>query len=228
MSSYPSNADGGPPRSVDVNAGVKPTSTEKKRVIKPVVTDGVIQQKRPLGRRIKENLFSDDAGGVGKYVLMGVLLPAFKDMIVDAGQAALIRAVHGANAPGARTGGAIVAGSIANSVGQFGNFNYGTKSVWADPRKQVAAPETMGMNVQGINFQDIIINNRPAAEKIIQEMGELLQNYGSVTVGDLYDLIGVTTDDFPVENYGWRGLPGAGIQRVPNGYLLVLPRPERI
>ena len=44
------------------------------------------------------------------------------------------------------------------------------------------------------------------------------------TIGDLYDLVGMT-GDFTDNKWGWDNLSRASTTRVRDGYILVLPRP---
>ena len=54
-------------------------------------------------------------------------------------------------------------------------------------------------------------------------MGELIETYGQVTVGDLYDIVGITGEHTD-ELYGWLNVGTAKAERVRDGYLLRLPK----
>lgn len=49
---------------------------------------------------------------------------------------------------------------------------------------------------------------------------------GQVSVGDLWDLMGVTNDSTDY-NYGWYNLDDAFIKGIPGGFRLVLPHTYR-
>ena len=51
-----------------------------------------------------------------------------------------------------------------------------------------------------------------------------IREYDRVSVGDLWDLMGVTPDNTDY-NYGWHSLDDAYIKGIPGGYRLILPRP---
>ena len=75
------------------------------------------------------------------------------------------------------------------------------------------------------NFDEIILATRHEAEEVIDRLFDLISRYETATVADLYELVGEDrsyTDD----KWGWTDIRGAGVQRVRNGYLLNLPRPE--
>lgn len=55
-------------------------------------------------------------------------------------------------------------------------------------------------------------------------MGNILDQFGSVSVGEMYTLLNITgsyTDD----KYGWEDLRGARVEAVRGGFLINLPRP---
>ena len=54
-------------------------------------------------------------------------------------------------------------------------------------------------------------------------MDELIDQYGVVSVGDLYDLVGVT-GAYTDNNYGWTDLRTASVVRTRDGYMIKLPR----
>ena len=61
------------------------------------------------------------------------------------------------------------------------------------------------------------------ANDVLDQLGDMLDRYGLVRVGDLYDLMGWKfnhTDN----NYGWRDLRTARIVRERDQYILKLPR----
>ena len=73
------------------------------------------------------------------------------------------------------------------------------------------------------NYDDIILESRGEAELVIDRMREYIDSYGIVTVAELYEFIGVTKD-YTTRNYGWTNLDTARVNRVREGYLLVLPQ----
>ena len=55
-------------------------------------------------------------------------------------------------------------------------------------------------------------------------MNEIISQYGVVSIGDLYDLADVSTDNFTVNKYGWTDISGCKAIRVREGYILKLPK----
>ena len=69
-----------------------------------------------------------------------------------------------------------------------------------------------------------MIPTRGEAEQILEVMDEYLDKYKQVSVADLYDFVGITSDNFTNNNYGWTDIRNAQIYHVRYGYKLKLPR----
>ena len=54
-------------------------------------------------------------------------------------------------------------------------------------------------------------------------MDELIDTYGSVSVADMYDLVGMSCN-YTDNKYGWTNLRNAEPVRVRDGYLLKMPK----
>ena len=78
-----------------------------------------------------------------------------------------------------------------------------------------------------VKDQDIVLASRSDAEAVLTQLRSLLNDYGVVTVSDLYDLVGVTSN-FTDNKFGWTDLKTAVIKGVRTGYLLDLPIPQEI
>jgi uncharacterized protein YerC len=77
------------------------------------------------------------------------------------------------------------------------------------------------------NFDEVILPTRREAEEVLDFLHDLLTRYETVSVSDLYELVG-ETGNFTDEKWGWTDLAGASVSRVRDGYLLNLPRPVPI
>lgn len=73
-------------------------------------------------------------------------------------------------------------------------------------------------------LQNLDFEGRYDADKTLDEMYDALRKYKQVSVGDLWDMMGVSNESTDY-NYGWYNLDGAYIKGIPGGYRLVLPRP---
>ncbi len=77
------------------------------------------------------------------------------------------------------------------------------------------------------DFSGLILASRGEAEEILDALRQHLEQYGTVSVQDLYDWVGITSD-FTDEKWGWEDLRSASIRHVRGGYLISLPRTQPI
>lgn len=183
-----------------------------------IVSSEVTRRKKTLGRRFSETFVGGDARSVWSFVLIDVVVPAAKDMIADAFSQGIEKMIYGdAYSRSRRTGRHPSEGPYINynkiSKAQHRGSNYGQP-----PRMSKQARATH-------DFDDIILATRAEAEEVLERMYDLLSKYETATVSDLYDLVGIT-GHYTDNKWGWFDLRGAGVNRVRNGYLLELPRPE--
>ena len=74
---------------------------------------------------------------------------------------------------------------------------------------------------------DFVFDSRSSAEKVLEDLNDVMKLYGTVRVADMYDLVGETSP-YTANDYGWKNLNTALVVRVCNGYKLRLPSPIRI
>lgn len=198
---------------------VKPTDkveeTEQPRV-KRVIEGEVIRRKKSLSKRFAET-FIGDAKGVWSFVFMEVLIPAARDMVVDAGQQALERTFYGENR------------SSGHRRGRGAPTNYRAFGGAAKPFGYREEPRA-GLSRRARathNFDEIVLGSRREADEVLAEMFETLERFKQVTVSDLYEMLDIQSA-YTDRNYGWVDLSSADIRRVKDGYLLDLPRPESL
>ena len=73
-------------------------------------------------------------------------------------------------------------------------------------------------------FDDILLESRGEAEDVLDSLDAIIDDYGSATVADLYELVGIT-GNYTDNNYGWKNLRNADIIRVHGGdYMIRFPK----
>lgn len=196
----------------------EPPEVQEKNVER-VVKSEVVRRKKPLSRRFVDIFVGGDARSVWGYVTQDVLVPAAKDMFADAVSQGVERMIfgEGRSRPGRRSG--------ARAGQPYIAYNRYSGSTPKGRTPQDDRPQISRRGRASHDFDEIILNSRVEADEVIDRLFDLVSKYGTATVADLYDLVGVTgsyTDD----RWGWTALNGAGVTRVRHGYLLDLPRPE--
>lgn len=181
--------------------------------VKKVITGSVKKRKKPLGKRFAETfLGEEDILSVTSYIIHDILIPAAKntlyEMIVGGSAMSLFGEVRKSSARGGVASGSHVRyGSYYNSPDPRGS-----RSQRTHPRHSI---------------DEIILDSRVEADEVLHSLADLIDEYGRATIGDLYDLLGVTRTmgSFTDDKYGWKNLNMAEVRRVREGYLLDLPRP---
>ena len=182
--------------------------------ISPVVSGSAVRRKRSLRKQFKETFVAGDARTAIQYVIFDVLLPAAKDMVVEAGSQGIEKLIFGDS----RRRGATRPPS--GPTGHISYNRYSTGSRHTGPERAISRQARTRHN-----FDEIVLDERHEAEEVIDRLFELVDRYESASVADLYELVGlaaVHTDN----KWGWIDLTGAGVTRVRGGYLLDLPEPE--
>lgn len=181
-----------------------PSTTEKK--VEKVVRGAVKTRKKNGLEKAKSAIFSEDAANIKSYVVMDVLIPALKKAISDVVTNGIEILLYGESG---RTRRNSPSGSIS-----YRNFY--------DRRDD--GPRRLNVPVRnGYDLNDIVLETRGEAEDVLARMDELVEQYGVVSVADLYDLVGIT-GNYTDNKYGWTNIRNAEPIRVRDGYLLKLPK----
>ena len=190
--------------------------------IKRVVSGEVVRKKPRFGKRLVTTLFGgEDAGGVWGFIANDVLVPAFKDMVTDAVQQGVERLVFGevsARRSGHRS-------RPSSSSPAYTAYNRLSSSSLAH-RREEPRRELSRRGRATHSFDEIELQSRVEAEEVLSEMDRLLGEYETVTVADLYEMLGITGSHVD-ERFGWKDLRDARVVRTKGGYLLDLPVPNR-
>ena len=181
-------------------------ATPKEKKVEKVVHGAVKTRKKSGLEKAKGLFISDDAANLKSYVLMDVLIPAFKKAISDIVTNGIEMILYGETGRSRRN-------SPAGSV-SYRNF-YDRR----DDRRQLNSPVKAGYSID-----DVVLETRGEAEDVLARMDELIEMYGIVSVADLYDLVGIT-GNYTDNKYGWTNIRNAEPIRVRDGYLLKLPKP---
>ena len=200
------------------NKEKKERSEAPKKEVRQVTTGRV--KKKGLGSKFKDSFGGEDARSVGTYILFDVALPAMQNLIVDMVQQGVERKILGDSAPN-RT---------RRTAERSRRTNYGASYRSSrDPRiREEPVRREYGARERATHdFDQVIIDSRGEAEEILDQLGDLLENYQTVTVSDLYRMVGIR-GSFVDDNWGWTDLRGAQARRVRDGYVLELPSPEHL
>ena len=183
--------------------------------VERVTSDGAVRRRRPpLGRKFHQTFFNGDSRMAFEYMVANSVVPAVKEMMLEAVNSGFERLIYGDHRPGRRSPISGPLGYVAyNRMQQRG----------PEPRAQTQQlPRPSRMRHA---FDEIVINSRQEAEEVLDRMYDLISRYDAASVADLYELTGITSSHTD-QKWGWEELQGSSVGRVRGGgYLLELPEP---
>jgi hypothetical protein len=198
----------------------EPTGEKKEKVVLKVVEGGAIRRKQPLSSRLKEALFGDDAKAAVHHAIWDIAIPAGRDMVFNAFVEGLRRAAYGENSGPRHSAGNIGTRLVGSALGHTAYDRF------AKPGGRVQEPQGMSRIARmQHNFEEVILPSYADADAVLDVMKNMIDHYGMVTVGDLYDMINEPRNHAD-EKWGWTDLRGSRPRRIGAGYLLDVPRPE--
>lgn len=173
---------------------------EKKKIEK--VIDGKVRVKKKSEISKLASIFlPEDVDDIWKYILLDILVPSAKKIASEMFNAFLY-------GRGSSNGKRYTSNSISY-------VDYSSKPT------HTSSSDRFGSIY---DFDDIIFKTKGEAEEVLFRLCELIEVYDVASIGDFYDLVGVTSLNYAIENYGWKNLQTARTVRVSDGWMIKLPK----
>ena len=190
----------------------KKKEAEERRPQK-IITSEVTTKEKSATKKFADKFFEDDVSNVKTYILWDVIIPAIKNVISDIVGNSVDMMLYGRarNRPqrGASTGNTTMVGGLSGYTG-YGSFS----------SRQTGISQR---NRSNYDLDEFVFQSRADAEMVLDTLKEIVSKYKAASVADLCDLIGRSSQYTDVK-YGWTDLRGADVQRVREGYVLIMPR----
>lgn len=183
------------------NQGDNPETKKIDRVVSGTV-------KRKKKNTFLSTIFTEDASRVKSYVLLDVLIPAFKKTLYDIITSGMEILLYGEARSKNKTG--------ASRISYASYYNSGPYNRKYEDRENRRS---------SYDYDDIIIDDRGEAEEVLNRLEELVDVYGMASIADFYELVGIT-GNFTDNKYGWKNLHTAKVVRTYKGYYIDLPKAE--
>lgn len=152
------------------------------------------------------SFISEDAKNVKSYILGDILIPTIKKAISDIINDGISMILYGEAGHRSKS-------TISSKISYRNYYD----------RKDDRGSYDRNKTRSGYSYDDIILETRGEAEDVLSRMDELIDQYGMVSVADLYDLVGIT-GNYTDNKYGWTNIRSAEPVRVRDGYMLRLPK----
>lgn len=195
-----------------------PPKREDRPKVEPVVEGVVIQRKKGFFRNVKDFVKSDEFGAIGSYLTHDVAIPAIQNLIydvIDNGAERLLFGSSGRRSP--RRGGG----------GPGRHPNYVSYSSQSTMERRSDSRDISRTARRTHDFGEIILATRAEADRVLDHLSGLIDEFGQASVLDLYEIVNID-GNFTDDKWGWTQLRTAGVIRVRDGYLLDLPRTESL
>ena len=177
--------------------------------LESVVSGNVSMRKKTTLKKVADIFFQKDINDVKSYLIMDVLVPEIRDALYNLVMNGLDMMLY----DGKRT-----RKSSSNTM----RVNYSAKY-----NNQISIPESSNSSPRtksGLNFDDVVFDDRMDAEEVLNQMLNIIEQYDSVSVADFCELAGIP-GEYTDRKYGWTSLGAAEVKRISGGgYVLKLPR----
>lgn len=183
---------------------------KEKKVEKVISGTAKVKKKSEL-RKFADNFISEDVDSVKTYVIRDVIIPSVIDLVEDivvGGIRTLLRGESGRRETRDRR--------------YSGSPSYVNYTRYSDRRDDRSYRDNQTR--RGYGYDDIVVNSRADAEAVIEQMDGIVDTYGMVSVADLYDLVGMSSN-YTDNNYGWTNIRNAEPVRLRDGgWMIKMPK----
>lgn len=182
------------------------TTKKPEKKVEKVVTGAVRTKKKSEVRKLADVFISEDIGNVKNYIFMDVLIPAIKKAIDDIVSNGIHMILYNGDKRNEKR-------SSVSKVSYNGYYK-------GSSDRELRAERVRN----GFDYDEIIFDNRGDAEAVLSAMDDIIDQFGVVSVLDLFDLAEVSTTNYAAQRYGWTDIRSASVVRVRDGYVIKLPR----
>lgn len=193
---------------------------EKPEKLDAVVTGQAKTRKQSTMKKVENAILADDANTVKSYLIWDVLIPAIKDTLSDLVKKGIDALLFGEGGKPNR-----ITRDGASSYVSYSDY-YKRPSIYARDR-DTRRPDSRYRRKTPVSFDDIVFERREDAEKVLENLVELTMMYGMASVADFYELSNMDTT-YIDNQYGWFELSMASVRRVRDGYILDMPKAEKL
>lgn len=191
---------------------------------------GRVKRKKSVFNSVKDEFISEDADSMGSYLLHDILFPALRDLINDICHGAIDAAFGGGG------------NSYRRTSRGHGRSHISYDRMYDDPRRRRARddddydrrsrrrlPDCTEYVFDPDEF-DRPSDAKRAADDLLDDMADRIQEYGEVTVAWFLDQVGEdVVGSWNAEDWGWTNLAGVKVRGSSrSGWYIDLPRPKEL
>lgn len=197
-----------------------PDNYNKKKPVKKEKAE-VEPKKEYKVRRREDGVLEREAKEVKHFVLDTVIFPTLKDMayniisgLGEMAMGAIESAIFGERRDTRSST------NLYRHSHRRGGKHTSYSSIYDTNRRRYERPHE--------EYKDVIFDERIDAEEFLEDLYNILEDEGSVTVGDVNRALKIAIN-YTDEDWGWESLTGARVRTLRRGgYSVELPRPKAL
>lgn len=194
--------------------------TEEREEKKQIVTKVKKRKKGLMERLVVGMLGPDGIPSITSYLGEEIVKPAIKGIIVDSITSGINMAMFGQNERRHTGYGHNVTHKPRTNYAANYSRNNVQQPTLSHNHNSLRKP---GTHARSSFVDEYILGDRNEALEVLDALQEQIMTYGTASVADYYDMIGVTSA-YTDHKYGWDDLSNAMLAPARNGYVLKLPR----
>lgn len=197
MENYPNNSFKA--REANSQSGRSKEVSPPEKHVEKVITGAAKTVKKSALKKFIGLFVSDEIDNSPGYLWRNIVLPAIKRTISDCVEIGL--------------------------NGETGRRRTSGSSIVSEYRGGNNTQNRTRYDIQNLyEIDDIILDTYGDCEAVLDEMRELIEEYGMVSVNDLCDMLGTSSTRHTDSKYGWTSLRTAKIVPIRGAFMLKLPR----
>jgi len=186
----------------------------------------LVSTKPTLGSRIRKSFGGQNFKMVATAVLLEVIVPNAKDLLFDIVNEGAQRSIYGESGRRRSSTSSLAQTIVSGGATRIRGTNYNSVST----QTRIVGgpgPTLSDRERQQFDFSNVVFQDRDRAEEVLETLKSAVEDFGVVPVADLYDALEITGTGFTDQKFGWdaASLNGARVQKVREGFILLLPAP---
>lgn len=182
----------------------------EKKELKKIVSGEVVTRKKPIKQRLKSIFVGGEFKNAAAYIAIDVLVPAARNMIVDATTKGIERLIYGEAAP-----------RRSMDYGRS-RVSYNSPIDRSRMRGTMLPDQPPHYPRSSRTGNEVILSSRKEAEEVLSTLADIIETYDVASVADLNELVGLPSSHID-NKWGWSSLRHAEVRQIREGWLIDLP-----
>lgn len=176
------------------------------------LVNGKLSDSKPsVFRNFKDEVIKSDFSSITSAVVSQIIIPKAVELITNAFESGVYMLFHG-DLKGYKS---------SNAKFNNGKTDY---TIFSSNNAKFVRNDGVG----SINYRDVCVPDLESAKAIVMKIEDILDNYSEVSVADVYSISGIRYNNNELNYWGWRSIRKSPIIKTGNGFIIKMPKPERL